>query len=171
MKTAMKVILLATQSADGFIGRDTEHLSTTWTTASDKRLFVRITKQAGTVIMGYTTFATFGRALPGRRLIITTRQNRPPVKGVEFTNEGPVEVLRRLEAEGAKSVIVGGGRQIYNQVMQANLMTELYLSIQPVLFGHGIPLFDQELNTKLELLDTTTEATDGTVINHYGVVK
>ncbi|MDB5178310.1 MAG: folA [Patescibacteria group bacterium] len=163
----MKIILLATQTADGYIARDREHLSTTWTTSSDKRFFTRVTKQAGIVVMGYNTFATFGKALPGRRLIVLTRKDHETVEGVEYTSDSPAQLLERLENEGAKSVIVAGGLQIYNQYMEAGLITELYLSIQPVLFGRGMPLFDLNMDVKLELLDSQVEVSDGTVVNHY----
>src|SRR5690242_1501293 len=116
----MKVFLVATMSADGYIARDEKHLSTTWNTNSDRVLFTRITKRAGVVVCGYTTYATFAgirQTLKDRRLIVYTRQKREPVEGVEFTSEPPLELLKRLESEGAKGLAVCGGTQIYKMFM------------------------------------------------------
>jgi dihydrofolate reductase len=164
---SMKVFILATQTADGYIARDSDQLSTSWTTRSDKILFSRLTKQAGVVVMGRNTFATIGTGLPGRRVIVYTRQKREPVEGVEFTAEPAADLLKRLEAEGAKGVAVSGGLHIYNLFMETGLVNEFYFTVQPVFFGQGMKMFDLHLDTKLQLVDAAVSAEDGTVTLHY----
>nr|AIA18492.1 Dihydrofolate reductase [uncultured bacterium] len=167
----MKVFILAALTADGYIARDSSHLSTTWTTRTDKILFTRLTKQAGVAVMGYSSFATVGTALPGRRTIVYTRQDRPAVEGVEFTAEDPAKLLQQLEADGVKGVAICGGLHIYNLFMATGLVTEFYLTVQPVLFGQGIKMFDLPLDTKLELIDSAASAEDGTITLHYRVAS
>jgi dihydrofolate reductase len=135
----MKVVLIAALSADGFIGRHSTHTAD-WTGTADKRLFVRVTKALGTMVMGASTFATIGRALPGRRTIVYTHHpERVTAAGVETT-------------------------------AQANLVDELYLTITPLLFGRGLPLFTTELSTRLQLL-TSEQLDDGAVMLHYKVTR
>lgn len=165
----MKVFIIAALTADGYIARNTQQLSTDWTTPTDKRLFTRITKQAGVAIMGWNSFATIGKALPGRRTIVYTRQNRQPIEGVEFTKEAPAELLKRLETDGAKGAAICGGLHIYNLFMESGLVTEFYITIQPLFFGQGIKMFDLSLDTNLQLLDSAVSAEDSTVTLHYGV--
>jgi dihydrofolate reductase len=164
----MKVFIIAALTADGFIGRDAGHLAD-WTSPEDKKLFVSLTKQAGTMVMGARTFATIGKALPGRKTIVyTSKPEAFSVEGVEATNEAPEVLLRRLAGEGIEQVAICGGASIYGLFMRAGLVDELYLTIEPVLFGAGITLFDAPTQTKLHLLESRP-LNDNTVLLHYAV--
>jgi dihydrofolate reductase len=166
----MKVFAIAAITADGFIGRTAEHLAD-WTSSADKKLFVRLTKEAGVVVMGSKTFATIGRALPGRRTIVyTTNPRSIAVEGVEPTSEAPADLIARLEKEGAHSIAICGGATIYNMFIKAGIIDELYLTIEPVLFGKGISLFTDNLEVGLELLETE-QLTKDAIMLHYAVVR
>lgn len=166
----MKVFIIAALTADGFIGRDSGHTAD-WTGGEDKKVFTRLTKEAGVMVMGSRTLATIGRALPERRTIVyTSRPDDIAIEGVEPTNEPPAELLKRLENEGAKAVAIAGGASIYRMFMEAGLVDELYLTYVPILFGQGVTLFSGELSSRLELLDET-KLSDGAVVLHYIVKK
>jgi dihydrofolate reductase len=164
----MRVFLIAAITADGFIGKDANHLAD-WTSKEDKRLFVRLTKEAGTLVMGARTFATIGRGLPGRRLIVyTNHPEQISADGAEATNESPLQLCDRLRASGATGVAVAGGASIYNLFMQAGVVDELYLTMEPVIFGGGVPLFTSGPAKKLELLDVQ-KLNEDSVLFHYAV--
>ena len=166
----MKVFIIAALTVDGFIGRDSGH-SADWTGGEDKKVFVRLTKEAGTMVMGSRTFATIGRALPGRRNIVyTTRPETITAEGVETTSEAPKDLIARLQKEGAKAVAICGGATIYDLFMRENLVDELYLTYVPIVFGHGVSLFSAKLDAKLELAEET-ELADGSVLLHYKIKK
>nr|AIA10584.1 dihydrofolate reductase [uncultured bacterium] len=166
----MKVSVVAAITADGFIGRDAHHLSD-WTSKEDKQVFVRLTKEAGTIVMGSKTYATIGRPLPGRRNIVyTTRPNEFQIEGVEATSEEPAMLVARLEQEGATGLAVCGGASIYGQFMRAGVVTDLYLTIEPVLFGTGVPLCNAELDTRLALRETS-KLNENTILLHYSVLQ
>jgi len=166
----VKVFIIAALTADGFIGRDSGHTAD-WTGGEDKKVFTRLTKEAGVMVMGSRTLATIGRALPDRRTIVyTSRPADITIEGVEPTNEPPADLLKRLEKEGSKAVAIAGGASIYRLFMDAGLVDELYLTYVPILFGQGVTLFSGELSSRLELLDETKLA-DGAVVLHYIVKK
>ena len=99
----MKVFIIAAITADGFIGRDSTHTAD-WTGKEDKKVFVQLTKEAGTIVMGSATFKTIGRALPGRRNIVYSRDaNSIQVEGVEVTNETPEVLVARLKKKASKA--------------------------------------------------------------------
>lgn len=167
----MKVFIIAALSADGFIGQDSSQSSLNWTRKEDTRFFVQRTKQAGTMVVGSTTFKTFNKALPERRIIVYT--NHPEeitVQGVESTDLEPKELAKKLEAEGVKELAIAGGSTIYKMFMDSGLVDELYLTIEPVLFGQGIPLFNGPLTVQMSLLDITKLNEDTTLL-HYAVNK
>lgn len=166
----MKTVLIAAVTADGFIGRTAEHLAD-WTGRADKKLFIEVTKQAGVMVMGSRTFATIGRALPGRRTIVyTARPERITAEGVETTAETPAALITRLTNEGAAGLAICGGASMYSQFMAAGVVDELYLTVAPLVFGSGVQLFNQTLDCKLKLLDFK-KLDANTVLLHYGVVR
>ena len=166
----MKVFIIAAISADGYIGLDESHRATSWTTTADKKFFVRRTKEAGVVVMGRKTFDTFARPLKDRRLIIMSRDPAAvTVEGVESTNETPTELVERLQSEGAAELAVCGGASVYSQFMEAGLVSELFLTVMPKLFGEGVPLFTSPQDKNLELVSSEILDDDNSVLLHYKV--
>lgn len=166
----MKVFIIAAITADGFIGRSSNHYAD-WTGTEDKKLFVKLTKEAGTMVMGATTFATIGRALPDRRNIIyTTKPETFKELGVETTNEPPAELVDRLRSEGVEALAICGGAQIYQHFMAAGVVDELYLTVVPKIFGQGVPLFTAELAADLELV-ASDKLSPSVILLHYKVQK
>ncbi|HVT75126.1 MAG TPA: dihydrofolate reductase family protein [Candidatus Paceibacterota bacterium] len=163
----MKVSLIAAITADGFIEREGEK-GAEWTSRSDKRFFKEITKRAGIIVMGSKTYASIGRALPDRHTIVLSRSQR--FEGVETTAESPVELVRRLEKEGAPELVVCGGSSVYTSFMKAGLVDTLYLTLEPVVFGKGIPLFAEAVDLNLELREARPIG-DGAVVLEYSVAK
>lgn len=164
----MKTFIIAAVSADGYIAETEHQLATTWTSKADRKVFRTLTKRAGVFVMGRTTFDTIGRALPDRRNIIYSRQPLA-VEDVEVTSLPPGELLASLAQEGYEEVAICGGRSIYDLFMRAGLVDELYLTVEPVLFGKGITLFSDINRTNLSLI-ATEKLNDDTILLHYKVI-
>lgn len=167
----MRVFIIAAMSADGFIGVDSAHRSLDWRSKADAKFFIDSTKQAGVMVMGSTTYHTFRikRTPPGRRLIVYTSMPDSVVgDGVETTNQEPRVLIERLEHEGARGVAVCGGATINRLFLDSGLATELYLTVEPVLFGAGVPLFSGAVEAKLTLLENYPLA-DSTILLHYAI--
>lgn len=149
----ISVFIIAAQSVDGFISPLEHTNSMSWTSGADKEFFKEKTKEAGVVVMGRTTFETIGKALPGRRTIVYSTKTIE-IEGVETTNLLPLDLISKLEQEGYKEVAICGGSSIYSLFMQANCVSKLYLTIEPILFGDGIKLFNNIHQSKLELISS-----------------
>ncbi|NDE68363.1 dihydrofolate reductase, partial [bacterium] len=80
----MTTFIIAALTADGFIARDAGHSPFNWTSKEDKARFIHLTKEAGVVVLGSATFATFPKPLKDRRNIVYTRSKTYPAdSGVE----------------------------------------------------------------------------------------
>ncbi len=169
----MDIFIIAALSADGFIARGVSEVSTAWTSAEDKKRFVNLTKEAGVLVMGRRTFETFGsRPLKNRLLFVYTRDigQRAVVPGVEWTNLPPARLVAELENRGFQSLAICGGAEIYSQFMAANLVSRLFLTIEPVLFGRGVSLFSSPLEQAL-VLDQHLTVGQGTQFLDYSLKK
>jgi dihydrofolate reductase len=166
----MKVILLMAATADGIIARDSNHF-VDWTGKSDKQYFVKVTKEAGVMIMGSNTFDTFGRVLPNRKNIVMTRDKTRKSNDPEliFTDETPERIIKRLEQEGYTSAALIGGSVINSLFLKADLVHEIHLTIIPKVFGKGLNIFNETFDTKLKLLDVE-KINDSDILVKYGVL-
>ena len=159
----MHTFLIAAISKDGFIAEKVAQASTAWTSPEDAKFFRQRTKEAGVMVMGRATFATIGRPLPGRMMIVLTRQltvdnfqtqnvdlQVQELDGATHANAGvyishldPYHLIGRVERLGFSELAVCGGASVYRQFLEAGLLDTLYLTIEPVTFGHGVPLFGE----------------------------
>lgn len=164
----MKVILIAAVSADGFIGKDTSHFAD-WTSKEDKKLFVELTKKAGVIIMGRNTYETIGKALPDRLNIVYTSRTLDNHE-IQTTQEEPSELLSRLTSEGYEEAALCGGQAVYDLFLKSGLVDELYITVEPMLFGSGITLSKSLSESRLKLLGFK-KLNDDTLNLHYKVEK
>lgn len=164
----MKTFIMAAITVDGFIGRDAHHLAD-WTSKEDKQLFVRLTKEAGVIVMGSATFSTIGKALPDRRMIVyTSKPETINAEDAETTDEEPKELVERLEQEGASGIAVCGGASIYDMFIRTGVVDELYLTVEPKLFGRGVPLLADSVDIDLTLIESN-QLNENTILLRYGV--
>jgi len=170
----MIVTLIAAITADGKIAQAAGQSSLDWTSKEDTRFFVEKTKEIGTVVMGRKTFETIGKPLKDRRLIVMTREiggvPAPRLEGIEWTSESPADLVARLAREGVPGLAVCGGAAIYSQFLQAGLVDELFLTVEPVLFGDGISLAAGVGRVNMELVESRPLG-DKAVLLHYRVSK
>ncbi len=150
----MKVILLMAVTADGLIAKDSMQL-VDWTGKADKKYFVKVTKDAGAMIMGSKTFDTIGQVLPGRKNIVMTRDKTriSQNEDLAFTDQSPQQLLNDLESQGFSSVALIGGALINTLFMKQGLIDEIHVTMVPIIFGTGLTLFSEPLNGKLDLID------------------
>ncbi len=106
----MKVSMIVAVSANNVIGANA---GLPWRLQEDLRRFKEIT-MGKPMIMGRLTFESIGKALPGRRSIVITRQ-------VDYQREG-IEVVTTpdaaLELAGdVDEVMIIGGGEVYEQFL------------------------------------------------------
>jgi dihydrofolate reductase len=150
----MNVILLMAVTADGMIARDSSQIID-WTGKEDKKYFVHITRKSGVMIMGSKTFDMIGKALPGRKNIVMTRDKsrKSHDKDLIFTDKAPGVIIKELHAQGRETAVLIGGTIINTLFLKENLIDEIHVTIVPRFFGKGLPLFNKSFDTQLELIN------------------
>lgn len=169
----MKVILYAAQSVDGKIAEAPDQLSTDWTSEEDYKWFVKQTKACGVIAMGRKTFATINRALKDRLMYVMTRSPETQAtmgESVIFTSMTPEEIVADARSRGYEKLALAGGAQIHTLFFESGLVDEVYLTVEPVLFGHGVSLTAEQSRVDLELI-SSERLGEQAVILHYNVKK
>lgn len=163
----MKVVLVMAMTVDGRISRNPLE-PVDWTGREDKKAFVRITRDAGVVIMGSRTFDTIGRPLPGRKNIVmtrdTTRTSDHP--DLVFTSRSPSRIIENLEKDGMDEAALIGGAVINTLFLRENLIDEICVTIAPRLFGQGLSMFNETVDKKAALVDVVKLDEDAVLLKY-----
>lgn len=114
LEPRLMVTLIAAAAENGVIGNRGDM---PWRLPSDLKLFKAATL-GKPVIMGRKTLESIGRALPGRSIIVVSRQDSLPFEDVLLAKdlEGAVAVARKEALRlGVDEVMIAGGGEIYRQ--------------------------------------------------------
>lgn len=166
----MHVSLMVAITVDGKIARASDHYPD-WTGKADKKLYVEITKKAGVMIMGSTTFDIIGRVLPERKTVVMTRnpERHSDRDDLLFTQDPAEKIISDLAAQGYKEVVVVGGAKINQLFAVKGLIDELILTISPFAFGTGLSIFSDAVELKLKL-KKCWQLDENTLCVRYGVI-
>jgi dihydrofolate reductase len=168
----MKIILMAAVTIDGKIARHESHF-VDWSSREDKKLFYSTSKRAGVIIVGHNTYRTFPSPLPGRlHVVLTTNvEGKESIPGeVEYTSDTPEQIVASLEARGYTEAVLTGGAQINALFLKANLVDEIWMTIEPLIFGLGVDLFrGVAFERRAALLHVETLNDGGSVLLKYAL--
>lgn len=166
----MKIILMMAMTADGKIAKASDHFPD-WTSKEDKKMFAEVSKEHSVVIMGEKTFRTFPKPLPERlNVVFTLEKNPPEMENVKWVTGAPEKVLEELENMGHKSAILGGGTHLNTQFLEKKLIDEIWLTIEPKIFGDGMGVFGGDFDVDLDLLDVK-KLNENSVVVKYKVIR
>lgn len=169
-----KVTYGAACSLDGYIARRDGGVEWLQWSGDVQRLTAAYWTRVDTVLMGRKTYeaarALGSGAYPGVTNYVFSRTLREsPEPGVRLVRENAVELVADLKRQPGGEICVLGGGELAQTLLEADLVDEVGVNIQPVLLGAGIPLFKQLPHTiQLELIQTETLA-GGCVYALYSV--
>lgn len=157
-------------SINGKITRGDDPYVSAFASPEDAELFDRLKKEASLIIMGSKTYEVARAKLvlsPKTLRIVMTRDPKQytAVPGqLEFTNESPSDLLRRLEQDGHKDAMLAGGAHINSLFLKEQLVTELRITIEPWILGKGKNLVEElDLDTHFKLVSTNVINDAGTI--------
>lgn len=148
----------------------------TWASKEDQDFFHSQIAKHKVIVMGRKTYEAVKHRLKmkeGRRRIVMTSQPQEfednEIKGqFEFTSETPEDIVARLKKEAVEELLVVGGGSVNTTFLKAGLVDELYLTIEPKIFGKGKMLVSEEkLDIKLKLLSVKQINKEGALLLHY----
>lgn len=166
----MRIILIAAQSIDGFITRHDEPGSA-FTSQADKAFFSKALTEFDCSISGATCYRAtrdgFRRSLeksPKLNVVLTRSPEAFAPDTVpdrlEFKSGTAREIRDQLVSRGHSHCALLGGSQVYRQFLDAALVDELWLTLEPRLFGQGTPLVAGACDFALRLRSTENLSAD-----------
>lgn len=167
----MKTILYMGVTPNGYIAK--EDGNSEWTSEEDLQGFFENSKKAGNIIMGKNTYYEALKQgyfpFPETLNVVVSHENIENRWGdkVIFTNATPKEILKILGEKGFKTAFLAGGGTLNASFLKEKLINEIYLDVEPLIFGKGIQIIaPSEFEHELELLEVKKLNKD-TVQLHY----
>ena len=168
----MKVSLYMAITVDGFIAK--ENGKTPWSPEEFTSYFNTV-KKAGHIIVGRTTYEAFrpedfvsmGHPF---MVVLTKNSSLKDQEKIKFANS-PQSALNLLAKHGFKEALVTGGAKTNTSFLKEKLISEVFIDVEPLIFGQGSPLFAPgPFDYELELLGTKNLSSQ-TIQLHYKLKK
>jgi dihydrofolate reductase len=170
----IEITMIMVMTADGVISQDTLQDSFTWTSKEDKEHFLSTISIYKNVIMGNTTFEAINKKpYPGVTHYVLTHNKealRTSPENVVYIGGSVKEIYSCLSKNKIKKIALLGGAETNTFFLKNNLVTDIYLTVEPLIFGKGFRLSTAEqLEVSLKLIDVKKLNDRGTLLLHYAV--
>jgi dihydrofolate reductase len=174
----MRIILVFVSTLDGKITRWGDPKVSSWTSTEDKKYFRKTWNEAPLIVMGINTFgAEKLGSLKDHLIVVMTRhasayKDKEVAGRLEFSDESPARLAARFEKANFERMVVVGGAHIATSFLKAGLIDEIWLTIEPKIFGKGGNfVIEQELDLDLRLIHCEQVNPEGTLIIKYKVLE
>jgi dihydrofolate reductase len=154
---------------DGKIALHASHF-TDWSSPEDKQFLHEFLHNADVVVVGNNTHEIAPKELEQYNRIVLTTSVATTERTSEkllLCNPETTEVAPLLASY--KTVAIAGGTATYTYFLERDLLDEVYLTIEPIVFGSGLNLFALTRDTKsrFQLVSTKKLNERGSLLLHY----
>ncbi len=145
-----------------------------WISEADEAHFEAACAEADIIIMGSNTYGENSTLYPikDKPNIVFTSQPKQDTSqtNLTFTDEDPVQFVKKHQG---KHILVAGGGALNATLLKAGVITDVIVSIHPIILGSGIKQFaDTDFNHHTALTKISQEDIgDGVVKIHYALIK
>ena len=162
--------MLAATTLDGKIAKHSKHF-TDWTSSEDKKHMRQIMNKCDVILVGNNTYKTAIKPLSKRNCLVLSR-SFTTIKQINnnlvYINPEKINLKKYLTKQKYKTICILGGTSIYSWVLKNNMLDEIYLTIEPIIFGTGLNLFDIKIKKRqLKLITSQKLNKAGSILLHY----
>jgi dihydrofolate reductase len=179
-----KLIYITNTSLDGYVEDETGAFD--WVNPDEVHAFItELLRPIGTFLLGrriYETMAYWNEPVEGyppehcefarvwqkaEKIVFSRTLTEVTIPNTRVERDFDLEAIRKLKRELEHDITVGGA-ELAGLALEADLVDECHLFLNPVVVGGGKPAFPAALKRNLELLETRRFGT-GVIHLHYRV--
>lgn len=170
--------MVMVSSVDGKTTNDSDPDVYKWSSKEDQKHFFLLIKKNNLIVMGRETYEASKKVIKLEekkiRIVLTKEPEKyfkqTVQKQLEFSNESPKNLIERMSKQGYKKILLVGGGTVNGLFLKQDLVDELYLTIEPKIFGKGKNIVSgQLLNTKMQLVSVKKLNRTGTILLKYKI--
>lgn len=172
------ITLSYVSSLDGKITKGNDPYVHNWASKEDQSHFTKLIKEHPVIIISSKTYEVIKQNIKhqaGKLRIVMTRNPQQykseTIPGMlEFTSDSPKKILQKLSKKGIKKILLAGGSILTNLFFKEKLVDCLILTLEPKIFGEGIPLIaPSSLKLDLQLISMKKLNRQGTILLTYKI--
>lgn len=164
-----RFIAFVAASIDGRISLSSKRLPD-WTSKEDWDFFQKSLTRFDAVVVGRNTYEAAAERLRNRNTFVLSHRPRTLLRRGMVTFVNPVAVGLGELLTGYKRVAVLGGGEAYRCMLESKLLDEIFVTIEPFIFGRGKEMFIGGTRTvSAHLLSMRRLNKNGTLLLHYQV--
>lgn len=162
-------IAFVAASVDGRISLAKKTMPT-WTSKEDWQFFQNAISKADAVIVGRNTYEAAASRLRKRNTYVLSRRLKTIRRYKKVTFVNPLNVDIEAVLNPYKKIAVVGGSLVYSTLLEKKLIDEIFVTIEPLIFGRGQTMFvGCQKIFHLQLVSVKKLNPLGTLLLHYRV--
>jgi len=168
----MKVILYMAISLNGMIAKSDD--DTSWISKEEWGSYSLAVRTAGNLIVGHRTYGILTKQpefseFKDVKLVVVAQEDFETLSSNHLVAHSPKEALKLLS--NFEEVIVAGGGALNASFVEENLVDEIFIDIEPIILGQGIPLFRDKIFERRLKLVGQKKISDNEIQLRYQVLK
>jgi dihydrofolate reductase len=174
----MIVVLVFVSTLNGKITMGDDPEVRHWSSESDQEYYSGIWRDSRLIVMGSNTYRLNVITPSSSRLILVMTGSPESYRSgeiagqLEFTDKSPSELVELYRKTTVDRMTVVGGPLVASSFLREKLIDELWLTIEPQLFGRGLNLIaDDDLRVRLHLKEVIRVNEAGTLITKYSCLR
>jgi len=164
-------LALVASSIDGRISLNKKTLPN-WTSQEDWLFLQKTLSQTDAVIVGRNTYQAAINYLQKRNTFVFSHRfaTIKCLKNATFVNPATVDLRKFFQQYKTVAILGGGG--VYREMLEKNLLDEIFVTLEPLIFGRGAEMFrGGTATTRANLVSIKQLNKKGTVLLHYKISK
>ena len=105
------------------------------------------------------------------KIVLSTTLLNDHVKNITIIKDNLLDEINKIKEQRGKAILIFGSPTIVHELLDLNMLDNIWLIVHPVIFGDGIPLFrKRNLVTKFTL-SISHRLSNGTLCNKYAIAQ
>lgn len=139
-----------------------------WTSKEDWDFFQKSLSRIDAVVVGRNTYQSVAERLRKQNTFVLSSRPKALIRRGTVTFVNPAKVHLPNLLDRYKNVAVLGGGAVYCFMLEQKLLDEIFVTIEPFIFGRGKEMFIGGTQTiKASLVSVKRLNRNGTILLHY----
>lgn len=101
------------------------------------------------------------------RIVLSRTLPKASLNNVVIISDDLLPEINKIKEQKGKDILIFGSPSIVHELLELNLIDNIWLIVHPVIFGEGIPLFRTRDHVIKFALSVSRQLSNGTLCNKY----
>jgi dihydrofolate reductase len=103
------------------------------------------------------------------KIVLSKTLSKDNLKNVVIISDDLLPEINKIKRQDGKDILIFGSPTAVHQLLDQNIIDNIWLIVHPVIFGEGIPLFRSRDHVIKFTLSVSHQLSNGTLCNKYAL--